>query len=430
MTDGAAAKGGKTIRLPLPESHRVLVERVASSSVFRKSPRLRELFLFVCERALADPPAVVHEQEIGVAVFGRPEGYDTGQDNLVRVQASQLRKKLEQYFLSDGHDEPVVIEIPKGAYTPVFRSREAATVPSAGSPSRLRGMRAYPWPLLLVLLASAGAGALAMWLASRPTPAGAGSRSGPAMTLFWRQVLGNGRPACVVASDANLVLFQDLLRRQLTVNEYRQNAFFRIADEELARPDRRALAKAVIDKAGTHIADARLVGMIQAVNAANRIHTDVVFARDFGVSYLQSHNAILLGTRRANPWVELFENQFNFRTRFREAPTLACYFENRAPIPGERAIYAVDWGRRGYCRVVFLPNPARDGNVLVISGTDMASTEAGGQFIGAEWWIQLLRSRLGLRDGEPFPYLEVLLEVEFPATRASRFRIVAHRVTR
>ena len=89
----------------LPSGSRdLLVERVAASSAFGKSNRLREVFLFLCRRELSDPNGAVREQDIGIGVFNRQRDYDTAQDAIVRVQVSQLRKRLEQYFASEGQD--------------------------------------------------------------------------------------------------------------------------------------------------------------------------------------------------------------------------------------------------------------------------------------------------------------------------------------
>jgi len=121
-----------------------LLHRVAASQLFEKSNRLRELLLFVGERALLAPDAVIREQEIGVELLGRTAGYDTGQDTLVRVQASQLRKKLQQYFAEDGKAEPIVIDLPKGCYVPVFRVRDAPE--PAAAPRSRRAWLPGPWP--------------------------------------------------------------------------------------------------------------------------------------------------------------------------------------------------------------------------------------------------------------------------------------------
>src|SRR5262249_31153698 len=50
--------------------------------------------------------------------------YDTSDDTIVCVQISQLRRRLEHYFLSEGAAEPIVIDLPKRSYAPVFRLRQ------------------------------------------------------------------------------------------------------------------------------------------------------------------------------------------------------------------------------------------------------------------------------------------------------------------
>src|SRR5262249_49759220 len=84
------------------------------------SPRLRELFMYLAECAIRDPQSPLTEHQVGIAVFKRPEGYDTSSDTVVRVQASELRKRLKYYFLSEGLHEPLVMELPRGSYLPVL----------------------------------------------------------------------------------------------------------------------------------------------------------------------------------------------------------------------------------------------------------------------------------------------------------------------
>lgn len=128
-----------------------LVRRVASSSVFEKSPRLKAFFLHVCQCALENKPEAATEQQIGFRVYERPPGYNPNEDNIVRSQARLLRMKLEHYFTNEGKDEPVVITIPKGRYLPVFEGRSEEPLmlpvlsPRGQAPSRrvltiLKGM--------------------------------------------------------------------------------------------------------------------------------------------------------------------------------------------------------------------------------------------------------------------------------------------------
>ena len=433
MKDVSSAENRTATTGPPREALEALVDRVASDTAFRKSNRLRELLLFLCARALSDPCAATHEQEIGVRMFGREVGYDTGQDAIVRVQASLLRKKLQEYFASDGRDEPIVIEIPKGTYTPVFRSRESESLDVALQESQ--GRRSWPRRpvLLLTLLAAGGVALVTAWAVLKPShlggPACLGAQSGPAVDRLWSQMFANGRPASIVISDPNLTSFQDRIQRQLGLNEYRNKEFSRLADELITDPEERRTWKTLMLQSFSHTTDTRLAALFSVFNAAHNVTTEIVSARDFGVASLQSHNLILLGTRRANPWVELFESQLNFRSAFREAPMMA-WFQNESPLPGENALYSVVWQKRGYCRVAFLPNQRGGGNVLLISGTEMASTEPGGQFISSERWIQDLRSALKLTGTARFPYFEVLLKVDYVTSDNPTFEIIAHRVVK
>ncbi len=65
---------------------------------------------------------------IAVEVLGRSEGFDGGVDPIVRVEAARLREKLHEYYDTEGRDDPVRIELPKGNYTPHIELRQAPTL--------------------------------------------------------------------------------------------------------------------------------------------------------------------------------------------------------------------------------------------------------------------------------------------------------------
>src|ERR1700678_806286 len=108
---------------PDPETCWALLERVVASTRFQRATRLREFLLYVGRRSLKEGCDQIHEQEIGSEVFGRPDAYDTSVDNIVRVNATELRKRIEDYFESEGSLETLIFEIPRGSYKPVFRQR-------------------------------------------------------------------------------------------------------------------------------------------------------------------------------------------------------------------------------------------------------------------------------------------------------------------
>jgi hypothetical protein len=74
---------------------------------------------------LGDPPTAVKEYQIATEVFGRSAHFDPQSDSTVRVQVGRLRNKLAEYYSSDGMDDPVVVELPKGSYVLSFHPRTA-----------------------------------------------------------------------------------------------------------------------------------------------------------------------------------------------------------------------------------------------------------------------------------------------------------------
>lgn len=108
---------------PTDQECRALVQRIVGSSEFRRAIRLRDFLLYVVDRKLAHAPHEISETLIGHRVFGRSPSYSTGEDSIVRTEARLLRQRLERYFSNEGLSEPIVLEIPKGSYVPVFYRR-------------------------------------------------------------------------------------------------------------------------------------------------------------------------------------------------------------------------------------------------------------------------------------------------------------------
>lgn len=134
------------------EQQEELVHRVASSSTFEKSPRLRAFFLHVCRCALEEKPEEATEQQIGIYVYGRSPGYNPNEDNIVRSQARVLRMKLEHHFANEGKDEAVIITIPKGQYLPVFEPRlpEPRQLPEIPLPAKVEIKRSR-WTMVTLV---------------------------------------------------------------------------------------------------------------------------------------------------------------------------------------------------------------------------------------------------------------------------------------
>jgi TolB-like protein/Flp pilus assembly protein TadD len=102
------------------------LERVLSSVTFRQVDRLKRFLSFTVSEALAGRGDQLKEYVIGVQVFDKDSSFDPRADPIVRVQARRLRARLVRYYREEGGTDALVIELPKGGYTPVFKNREAS----------------------------------------------------------------------------------------------------------------------------------------------------------------------------------------------------------------------------------------------------------------------------------------------------------------
>jgi hypothetical protein len=278
------------------ESRKLLVERVAASRYISKSARLHDLLLYLCERVLEGSAGEIHEQEVGHKVFGRPPDYDTGSDNIVRVHASMLRKRLEQYFASEGADEPLIIEIPKGNYAPVFREHREfePMVAPAGWPAGDRRI------LALSIAAAVFAVSTAVLLVRGGAPAAvAPEHLGPTARMFWSQVFRGTQNTDLVVDDAAFGLYQEMAGRNLALSDYYDRSYLRTVPEAAqAAKLNEATASSLVLRRQSSYSNVTFLWKLFRLPGIEARRTTLVFARDYSFRELRSRNAILLGTLR------------------------------------------------------------------------------------------------------------------------------------
>src|ERR1700674_3081891 len=99
------------------------LEKILESPALGSALSLRRFLRYVVEENLAGRGDVLKEYSLGASVFGRGEKFCPRTDPIVRVQARNLRLRLERYYAGPGAHDPLAIEMPKGTYVPVFRPR-------------------------------------------------------------------------------------------------------------------------------------------------------------------------------------------------------------------------------------------------------------------------------------------------------------------
>lgn len=408
-----------------------LIDRVSKSAEFAHATRSQEVLRYICRAALANPEEKITEHRIGVSVFGWNPDRDYSDDTIVRVQISQLRKRLDQYAAAAGRDDPIAIRLPRGSYSPVFEIRNPAPEKLSGPPAEPKPDTILPAPpspgrftvrLLVSLNLATAAIAVAIAVGSRTPPVQ--TSASPYLDQFWAPF--RSRPAQVVLSDANLAILGEMLGRDIALHEYR--AHFNpaaLVRSSVSDPAVRSLADRVLPIHLTGVQDVDVFGLLSSLLTRYRVPVGSISPQDFQMS--QPDNVILLGHVRVNPWVELFDDRLNFHYKF-DWKERKGQIVNMAPAPGEQATYTAEFGRHGYCVVASLPKPVGEGTAVLIYGSDMSSLQAGGRFVTDDRWIARLYARLHVTPKSAPRYIEVLLRTELLDSIAPGFDIVAYRL--
>lgn len=113
--------------VPAAEDVQRQLARILATPEFGRASRLADFLAYIVEETLEGRQDRIKAYSIGIEVFGRDAAFDPQLDPVVRIEAGRLRRELEYYYLTLGSDDPVGIEIPKGAYVPRFHVRVRAT---------------------------------------------------------------------------------------------------------------------------------------------------------------------------------------------------------------------------------------------------------------------------------------------------------------
>jgi hypothetical protein len=430
---------------------RELLNRVVNSRELSRAQRLRELLCYLGKRSLKPNATVLREQEIGAAVFGRPEEYDTSLDNIVRVNVSELRKRLTHYFQAEGAGETILMEIPRGGYVPVFYPRTPVTqspapldtpdsiAPADTPPVKTVGDIAPPearsgmlsrlgaagWIAGLALVLSLSGCVVLAWqnysMRARIRP----WNTEPVRAALWSEFYKAGDEVDIVTADTSFALEQDLLGRSISLSDYLDYSYKSLADDPRLSADTRAALKLVLERNNGSIGDFLAAERFLDLDAHSPA-VKLAGARSYMPESIKTNNVILIGGRESNPWVELYRSRMNFFVEYQPAGQ-HTYIVNRNPQPGEKSVYETTSADRskGYSVVAFMPNLSDHRYVLIVSGSDSQATRAAGEFVTSSEGLAQIRQKMP--QGR-FPFFEVVLGSSRLVGTTLNTEILAYRV--
>jgi hypothetical protein len=96
------------------------LERVLASKMFKRAPALRSFLSYVGRECFRESQRHIKEYEIAIEALGRGTSFDPAKDSIVRVEASKLRQRLEQYYATTGTSHSIQVRLPHSGYMPVF----------------------------------------------------------------------------------------------------------------------------------------------------------------------------------------------------------------------------------------------------------------------------------------------------------------------
>lgn len=137
MTGSEAEGAGNGTAGTGPPASRVRehLEKILASRGFVQTERIGNFLRYVVEESLAGRAERLKEYSIAIEVFGRDSDFDPQTSSVVRVEASRLRAKLDEYYTEAGANDPIVIELPRGRYAPAFRARHGDDPEFSDKPS-------------------------------------------------------------------------------------------------------------------------------------------------------------------------------------------------------------------------------------------------------------------------------------------------------
>jgi hypothetical protein len=116
------------------EATHAQIQRILQSKAFRTSEIHRTLLSYLADKSVSGTADGLKEYTVGLDVFAKPDSYDPRQESTVRMHVARLRQKLGEYYRTEGLEDPILVDLPKGGFKLTFEPREVRPEPSPELP--------------------------------------------------------------------------------------------------------------------------------------------------------------------------------------------------------------------------------------------------------------------------------------------------------
>jgi len=428
------------------------VKEIVEGPSFKGSSRSARFLNHILDQAIEGNLEALKERVIGVELFRRDPSYDTGEDAIVRVTASDVRRRLLQHYGRHGTDSGFRVDLPIGSYFPeisrVFGQGNASPEqhssanssnagdeggvqqlkpPEALIPSREIGRPSAPdhsrlkWFFIALAVGLGIAFGSAFW---HPF---AVHTTAPNAVLPWSALFSAQHTLQLITSDPNIAEIQAITGAQLSVTDYANRNY--LAGPNKLSPEVERFCRRVLIGGKSATLDAQIaVAVTQLTRGAPQV-ISVLGAREIQLKDLRNdHNFIFIGSPRSNPWVSLFDDQLDFRFVF-DPHLHSEYLINAHPQPKELDKYVPTaiGGATGdtFAIIALVENPDHNGHVLLLAGADGEGTDAAGKLVTDVPRFSVLLQHCGVGPSGAIQPFEFLLHVGTIAGSPDRTDVVA-----
>jgi hypothetical protein len=375
-------------------------ERLLASRHFSGSKRYPALLRYVIQQTLDGHQETLKERTLGIEIFGRDPGFDTSGDPIVRVTASEVRKRIAQYYQDEGHDSELRIEMPSGSYVPQFRlphsqlakpAPEPVAKPEEPAKTTRRGKRPLVVVLAILLVLIPVFLGLRFWRSS-------GARD-DLLKSFW-----TGNQAVIICMGAPI----------LTVSQPGAD------NPEVAA----ALGPPTINNTLVPLSDAITMGVVQDMISSHHRQYRVLLARRASLDDLRSGPTVLIGALD-NPWTMRLTAKLRFQFYGAESAGGGIVDSKSNGANNWTVDFHVPYSDRtqDYAIVALTQDDMTGQPLLIVAGAGPNGTRVAGEFLMNEDDMAALKTMApkGWRGGN----FEVVLATQVIQGNSAPPRIVA-----
>lgn len=411
-----------------PTEFREELERVLSSRALGYSDAIRRLLAYLGERALTTGNAGIKEYTIGIEVFQKPADYNPQEDPAVRVLASKLRSKLDEYYRTEGAENPVRIELPRGRYHLKFQAWPPLV---NGIPGTVASVEPRKWRWVSGFLALALAVTVllaAHWrisLSHRDAAAAAALQTwNPELELIWQPYLESNRRILIAFGTPLFTKFSGGFFRDPKLNQW----------EEAESSDRLRGVQKALESSYAHpsfnftgVGEASGIFLLCKLLLARKPDLRLESSKAVSWTDIGSHNVIFLGSPKFIVQLQdlPFEQDFVIE---------GGSVRNLRPRPGEpekfREVRTSSHSAilEDYALLTALPGLHGRGRITILASSSTEGTWAASEYVTEAHHARDLVARLRLPSGRLPEAYQVLIRAKFKEQVPIEMSYVTHRV--